>query len=613
MKNLFIALTAVMLLSISVFAQPDTLWTRTYGGPNNDEGRCIQQTADGGFVIVGNYEWSGSNVDIYLIRTDPMGDTLWTNKYGGDYQEYAFDIKITSPDNGFIIAGTKSMSGTTNKDVYLLKLDSNGVYNWEANFGGSYDDWGKSVYQTTDGGYIIAGYYSFGYFNRDIYLIKTDSEGILSWERTYGGNFHDQGCCVQQTSDGGYIVAGEKGISSTDIQAYVLKTDTNGDIDWDYMYGNNYYDYAYFIQRILPDNGYIVVGKKGITNSNDDILLFKLTLDGNLVWDHIYGGPWNDAGKCVRQTNPDNNFVIVGETYITNTNQDLYFFKTDTSGNIIWSDTLGGNLNDAGRSVVQTTDGGYAIAGLYTIGALNFDFYIIRYGSESIPTISIELTPANPPIIIPETGGSFDFNIEAANNTPDPQIFDVWTEVLLPQVGSLEILNFTGLTLAGNSSINRDRTQNVPASAPAWTYTYFAYVGDYSGWIVDDYDSFTFEKEGTEGGGCLGTPADWLCTGEPFAGETIISNIPETYALYAPYPNPFNPTTALSYQLQAASYVELVVYDVQGREAAVLVDGFKTAGMYEAAFDASELASGVYFARLTAGSFQQTQKLLLIK
>ena len=132
--------------------------------------------------------------------------------------------------------------------------------------------------------------------------------------------------------------------------------------------------------------------------------------------------------------------------------------------------------------------------------------------------------------------------------------------------------------------------------------------------MIDHYDSFEFEKLGTDGNGYLGSPEDWICYGEPFDGEKSVSHtLLDNYALYTPYPNPFNADTKLTFTLPENGNISLVIFDVNGREIARLMDGFYKAGIYESKFDGSELSSGVYFVKLSAGTFQQTQKLLLIK
>ena len=230
---------------------------------------------------------------------------------------------------------------------------------------------------------------------------------------------------------------------------------------------------------------------------------------------------------------------------------------------------------------------------------------------EGIAPVAISMTPLNPPLIIPEGGGLFEFNIAVANNSGAPQTLDLWTVIVLPNMGYVPILSLMNFTFPP-ATIDRDRSQTVPGYAPGGTYTYYGYLGDYP-WVVDHMDSFTFVKEGSDESGYLGSPSDWLCSGEPFTGEGLPSIHPSEFILHPSYPNPFNPETNLTFDLPAAGNVSLVIYDVNGREIVRLVDGWRQAGVYEAAFNASSLSSGVYFARLQAGNFQQTRKIILLK
>ena len=227
--------------------------------------------------------------------------------------------------------------------------------------------------------------------------------------------------------------------------------------------------------------------------------------------------------------------------------------------------------------------------------------------------ISITLTPANPPIIIPETGGSFDYNIEISNNTADPQTFDVWTEILFPNGGSLQLFDVPNVTLPATVSADRDKTQTVPPGTPAGTYTYAAYVGDYQNWIIEDMESFTFVKEGMDGIYGAIDPSEWISYGESFENEGSILLIPNECTLLSAYPNPFNPETTLAWTLPQSGEAALIVYDIQGREVVRLVDGYHPAGFHQIEFNASSLTSGVYFARLISEQGQSTQKLLLLK
>ena len=233
----------------------------------------------------------------------------------------------------------------------------------------------------------------------------------------------------------------------------------------------------------------------------------------------------------------------------------------------------------------------------------------------SYPLVTVELTPAITPIQIPASGGSFEFNVELNNLGPYQYSFDTWAMATLPdgrQVGPL--IGPVALTLNSGASVNRDRIQEVPASAPAGNYTYDAYTGIYSS-VIWQEDHFDFEKLAAGDGGAA--VSGWRNWGETFPGEgseePISSEYPSEYGLSSAYPNPFNPVTRIAYTLPERTMVKLTVYDITGREAVVLVDGWVNEGMHEALFDGSKLASGVYFCRLTTGSFSEVRKIILQK
>jgi len=232
------------------------------------------------------------------------------------------------------------------------------------------------------------------------------------------------------------------------------------------------------------------------------------------------------------------------------------------------------------------------------------------------PPQTITLTPQNPPITIPPSGGRFAFEVFISNDTTIAASFDVWININVPGGIQFTILGPIALTLPANSSLLRMRTIAVPGSAPAGDYLCLGAIGDYP-WSVIDSDQFPFTK--------LGSNRDWLgaegwvCSGEPFdAGASAAADcVPASGSGATPTtkisPNPFNPTTVARYELPAASYVKLTVYDISGREVAVLVDGWREAGAHEVTFDASGLAAGIYFARLEAGEYVGVQKMVLLK
>ncbi len=241
----------------------DTMWTRTYGGYNIDYGHEVKQTADGGYIF-GGYTASfavGAD-DFYLVKTDSLGNSVWTQTYGGVGIDEGFSVKQTT-DGGYIFAGVTQSYGAGGNDVYLVRADANGDTLWTRTYGGVGDDKGNSVQQTSDGGFIIAGSTSsYGGGSNDYYIIKTDASGDTLWTRTFGGiGVNDFAQDVQQTSDGGYIVAGytdSYGLNS--IYYYLVKLDASGDSTWTFICGGDANDEAFSVRQ-TTDGGYIVAGQ----------------------------------------------------------------------------------------------------------------------------------------------------------------------------------------------------------------------------------------------------------------------------------------------------------------------------------------------------------------
>ena len=238
------------------------------------------------------------------------------------------------------------------------------------------------------------------------------------------------------------------------------------------------------------------------------------------------------------------------------------------------------------------------------------EFCILYLPTVPQPSISVNLDPENPPIVIPAGGASFDFHVEIENYGLQTSDFDVWSLVTLPNGSEFgPIILRPDVFLDPGAAIVRDLTQFVPGGAPEGLYVYSMYCGDYDLGIIYGEDSFEFDKEGVDAGSGV---CSWEVTG--WDDELITTNqIPSTFSFLPAYPNPFNPETTLSFTLPEAADVSLTVYDIQGRIAAKLVDEWKSAGQHEVTFNASGLASGIYFARIQAGSQTVSQKLLLLK
>ena len=386
-RGLIVLLSAVCFTSI---ASAQTSWWRTYGGPEYDAGYVVQQTTDGGYIIAGITNSFGAGTpdfdNFYLIRTDSAGDTLWTRAYGGPSHDCSSSAQQTT-DGGYIITGMTYSFGAGNGDVYLVKTNASGDTLWTKTYGGVADDAGNFVRQTADSGYIIAGWtFSFGPGTptcKNIYLIKTSAQGDTLWTRTYGGTDYDGSSSVQQTADGGYIVAGYTrsfGADSGDV--YLVKTRAQGDTLWTRTYGGSRYDGAASVQ-LTSDGGYIIAGNTnsfGVgTPDSDNVYVIKTDSSGDTLWTRAYGGSSLDAGSEIHQT-ADGGYIVVGLTGTSGAGyMDVYLVKTNAAGDTLWTRTYGGTDEDWGLSVQQTADGGYIVAGFtYSYGAGSEDVYLIK-------------------------------------------------------------------------------------------------------------------------------------------------------------------------------------------------------------------------------------------
>ncbi|MEP7168652.1 MAG: hypothetical protein ABI855_04725, partial [Bacteroidota bacterium] len=243
-------LFTLFLLCACFYSHAQITFQKTYSGIDTEEGRSVQQTTDGGYIITGYYSSFCGGVS--LIKTDAYGDTLWTKNFCGGFIRMGYSVQQTA-DGGYIVTGWTHSFGSLGYDVYLIKTDINGDLLWTKAFGRTGQELGYSVQQTTDGGYIITGRTdTLGGINNDVFLIKTDVNGDTLWTKTYDVTGDDVGNSVKQTTDGGYIIVAA-------FSDYLIKTDSNGDTLWTKTFGGINEDVVRSVQQ-TTDGGYICAG-----------------------------------------------------------------------------------------------------------------------------------------------------------------------------------------------------------------------------------------------------------------------------------------------------------------------------------------------------------------
>lgn len=376
-----IILTGIFLFIFCASLTLNAQWARTYGGSDFDRAFFIQQTSDGGYVAAGYTASGGAGVsDFWVLKLSLAGVIEWQHTYGGSGDDVAYAVQETS-DGGYIIAGNTNSFGAGESDYWILKLTSEGDVEWQFTYGGIGDDTAYSIQETSDEGYIVAGYmHFFGASTSDICILKLTSGGDIEWKHIYGGTGDDKAYSVQETSEGGYIIAGStQYLSALDHDFWVLKLTSTGFFEWQRIYGGSGDDVAYYIQE-TSDEGYIVAGDTDSFGVNGSKLwVLKLTSIGDVEWERIYGGNDNDYLNCIQETS-DGGYVVTGNTYSFGAgDSDILALKLSSAGDIEWQRTYGGSEEDVAYYIQQTSDGGYVAAG-YTdsFGAGGSDFLVLK-------------------------------------------------------------------------------------------------------------------------------------------------------------------------------------------------------------------------------------------
>ncbi|HSD63166.1 MAG TPA: T9SS type A sorting domain-containing protein [Ignavibacteriaceae bacterium] len=459
---------------------------------------------------------------------------------------------------------------------------------WTKIFATSGDDWGEYVEQTDDGGYIIAGTQN-PEGSDNVWLIKTDANGDTLWTKTYGTYHYDYASCVHQTDDGGYIIFGETdSFDPNFFEGWLIKTNSSGDTLWTKHLG----DYAYYFIEDgleLPGGGYVFVGyTKPGAGDPEDIWLVKTDANGDTLWTKTFGGLNRDLAFCVQHL-ANGDLIIGGVTESFGAgDMDAWVIKVNSSGDSVWSKTYGGAERDLIHNLRQTEDGGFIIAGsTESFGHMNnyTDAWLIKIDSDGdtvwTKTWGTEEMHDGAASVVQTSDGGYVFTGQLYINT---FVQDLWILKTDADGNMLWSKNYGGIFYSSGRCINNTSEGSL------------IITGEYYNEVDNNYDI-------------------WLLNFDPnITGveRDKQAQIPKTVNLEQNYPNPFNPATKIKYTIPLNSQVQIKVFDVLGNEIATLINEEKPAGIYELTWNAANKPSGVYFYQLRSGSSVVTKKMILL-
>ena len=587
----------------------DTVWTKTFWRGYFDTTNCVQETSDGGFVMVGVTRAEGEiQTDIDLIKTDSEGNLEWSKEIGDTASECGLHI-LECVEGGYLISAQSSKYGDGCCGAWIIRTDASGDTLWTYPFAPE-DRNGFPLYaiQTADSGFAITGLVNLpGQFN-DAYLLLLDKDGNFRDYAHYGDPYYQDGRFITQMPDNGFIVVvwtNDPYSTQTDFRAF--RTTSGLGVVWDSTYViTASAEEVYGACRV--DDGIVMVG-----NSLNCARVLKIDFAGNTVGSKsISIAPYDERPYSVCPTS-DGGLMVGGWVAGFGNNRDYCFIKLNSELDTLWSFIVGGPENDHGHSVVQTADGGFVMGGTSTSFYNGTCHYLVKIRQ------------------IFNTGVGTDVEVPLDNGVT--LVFDNVTEG-----GDTEVdTNSVGPVLpSGFQMVPLDPPMYYDISSSASfdgaveiciAYDPSDVVGNESDLALVHYDGAEWIDVTTS----IDEVSNIICgtttSLSPFAIAEPTSSVsvgdqdmplPAVYDLAQNYPNPFNPSTSIEFSLQERSEVTVSVFDLLGRRLITLLNGMKPAGIHRIEWDGTDAsgkaaATGIYFYRLQAGDFIETRKMLLLK
>ncbi len=476
-------------IKVKTSTEPQIEWQKCFGGSGYDVSESIQQTIDGGYIIAGSTTSDDGDIiknhgneDIMIIKIDSVGNLQWQNVFGGNLTEEAFCIQQTI-DGGYIFAGyTDSNDGDISfnhgsRDIWVVKLTDWGKIEWEKSFGGSKEDNAFGIFQTEDTGYIVVGEtlsvdgdVTNSHGRGDSWIVKLNVNGKIEWEKSLGGSYTDYIFDLLQVGDGDFILVGQTESNNGDVfgnhgsyDNWIVKLNTNGEIQWQKCYGGKNDDLARGIVNTF-DDGYMIAGYSNSIDgdlayqrySNDfDYWVIKIDTMGDIQWQKNFGGSRTDWAFCI-QTARNDSYIIVGnsnsndnDVFNSKGSNDYWVVKFNEKDNIQWQKCVGGSKYDFAKCIRETKDFGYILAG-YTLSNDvdvsgnhgSADAWIVKLSPE--PNITIQSDESDSNFSIVDPNGILDHTEDGIIIYPNPSNDNI---SICGYEGKISILNSLGLEI----------------------------------------------------------------------------------------------------------------------------------------------------------------------
>ena len=620
---------------IKTDANGEVIWTKTMGDTLDEYASDIKQLQDGNFIIAGYGRINSPNhYDAFLIKIDQNGNVIWRKSYGG----YNFDqfVAIDVVNDGYVAIGnTKSISPMSNSELWIYKTDFDGNIIWQRTYNFGEFSEGASIKQLYDGGFVAVGSTYKSNSGYDIYVVRCDDNGNFIWQKSFGGSNPEGALSVIQipTTKEIYLTGYTLSYGNGYSDIFIMKLSELGDSLWFKTYGYFGNDYGNSI-KLTNDYNLVVAGYGRLDNTSQvDLFLLKIDLQGNLKWLVNYGGIFEDRGYDFIQTD-DYGYAVIGNTRTSDNTTDIYLVKFSSEYSIDAPEILSITdvPNDNGKQVfikwnASKNDGNFTNpVSKYSLWRKDEQFWtfvgevpaigLVQYSSV-VPTI-FDSTIVNgiywttfkvvahgiAPYILaasfPDSGYSIDNLIP---HTPDSVRVIIYPDFVKLLWSNPVDEDFQYFAVYRDTILNFDITNKKPVACVSNTY--------FEDRSLEFGKTYYYKIVSFDFSGNMSLPSKEVSAILSEVGEENF--IPKSYVLYQNFPNPFNNSTTIDFEIPEKTNVKLSIYDALGRKLETLIDQELSAGKHSIRFEAKNYPSGIYFYRLQTKKNDSNMKMILIK